>query len=1706
MRNKTCRSPIRFRPLLTLGILLLLVGGVPAGASTSWRSDLYPENWQRPDASAAFYHDKLIQDFSYAGYKRGEEPIPNVTGPIFNVTSYGADPTGASDSTLAIQGAINAAAGAGGGVVFLPAGEFRVSPQGSSNFALRISASNIVLRGAGVAETFLLNTSPEMRGKSVLLVSPTSTSTNGFSHITADLSGPTRRIPVDNVRRFSPGGFVRLEWEFTDAWIAEHNQQTWWNVTNGRPGNARYLREVLAINSAEGWIEVDVPTRYTMKLRDNARVIPLSGLLFDVGVESLSIGNLQHPGTTWGSGDYTDPTKPAYDVHSSWLIGVQNVRDSWITDVHSKQAVENTSTSHMLSNGILVLNSYRITLRDCEMRRSQYGGGGGNGYMFRIQHSNESLLKRCVADFSRHGIVLSHAGTSGNVFLQCEDRESQRSTGHTGEYNTGASGSDNHMHFSHSNLFDQCHAHNSYYTASHRGNSGTTPHGLTSAHAVYWNTSGSGTRYNDIVRSEQGRYGYVIGTSGTRFNATNPTGGNTAPADILQGIGTGATLEPQSLYADQLSRRLEPTVIYEANGATGGTTPIDANSPYQPGATVTVLGVGDLVNTGSILSGWNTEPDGSGTNYEAASTFEITGSVILYAQWTALPYTVTFDSNGGAPADPVSIAVRFGAPYGMVATTNRSGFSFIGWFTARTGGSEVSSETTVTIAEDHPLYARWNAPPVVDAGPDQTVAILQQAPWSPAAINATAWYDAADAGSLTASDGAVSQWNDKSGNDNHLWQNELIRQPATDSSTLNGLNVLDFSQAYIFTSSGLGADIRSVFMVHANNVAITISTPAIILLSTAGDGISTGDGYGSSTGAFAGEVLSVFDEDTTAFSKRQAASSSTLPIIEAGAHLYTYALATDWFIGFDGSDDLRDLTSGTARNPMLFANSFSIGAGARQHPDRVEFFYDGSVAEVILLDTTVSQQERQTIEGYLAHKWGLAENLPVDHPFKAAAPGAPSALTALDGTASDPDHDPLTHTWSVVSGPGPVVFSNASMLNPNATFTVEGEYTLRLTSTDGFDSSSDDVVITVLPETSLLVTYDGNGETGGVVPDDTGNPYSVGQTVTVLAPGDLARIGYAFSGWNTSADATGTDYAPEATFAAYAPVTLYAKWTPNTYTVGFDTNGGNSPDPASLPVTFDATYGTLPTTSRAGFSFVGWFSTLTGETLVTDGTIVATAEDHTLDARWNATPIVHAGPDQMVALSELIAWSPAEIATAAWYDASDASTITVTGSGVSDWRDKSGNGNDAKQATDSLRPATGVASIGGHNAIRFTAVDSGGHRLSAPHHSSLELDASGGVNIFSVFNYTGFVAHGGNAVNTILAKGDTLDASVAYGIRVNSNSSLRFKSGANHQLSLGSDQLGNDLIYTGASNSTDPITYANLNGTRVTQALAKGLSDNADPLDIGGRTNSTARFSSFKMGEIIIVGGNLSKDTVQKIEGYLAHRWDLAGNLSADHPYKISAPGSLVATATLHGSATDAEEDPLTYVWSLESGPAPVSFADASALGTTATFTEEGVYTLRLTSSDGFGSSFDEVVVTVGDVDTLSPFKVWANDQSVTFTGDANGDGVADGLAWLLGAADPAQNASALAPIAAVNNGALEVHFTMLSQANRGGAYLKLQYSPDLFTWTSVTVPEQTDTLDGVDFVINSSGAFPQVKATLSFDPSIIGDRIFIRLTGQEEL
>ena len=53
--------------------------------------------------------------------------------------------------------------------------------------------------------------------------------------------------------------------------------------------------------------------------------------------------------------------------------------------------------------------------------------------------------------------------------------------------------------------------------------------------------------------------------------------------------------------------------------------------------------------------------------------------------------------------------MTFGSAYSTLATTSRTGYTFAGWFTAASGGTQVTAATIVSTASNHTLYAQWTA-------------------------------------------------------------------------------------------------------------------------------------------------------------------------------------------------------------------------------------------------------------------------------------------------------------------------------------------------------------------------------------------------------------------------------------------------------------------------------------------------------------------------------------------------------------------------------------------------------------------------------------------------------------------------------------------------------------------------------------------------------------------------------------------------------------------------------------------------------------------------------------------------------------------------------------------------------------------------------------------------------------------------------------
>lgn len=116
--------------------------------------------------------------------------------------------------------------------------------------------------------------------------------------------------------------------------------------------------------------------------------------------------------------------------------------------------------------------------------------------------------------------------------------------------------------------------------------------------------------------------------------------------------------------------------------------------------------------TGYTFLGYSTSPTATSASQSAGTYTPPSGAggttITFYAVWRANVYQVTFNPNTGT-VDTHTKDVSYGSEYGTLPVPTKSGYGFLGWFTSASGGSIISSDTIVEIAQDHTLYAHWGA-------------------------------------------------------------------------------------------------------------------------------------------------------------------------------------------------------------------------------------------------------------------------------------------------------------------------------------------------------------------------------------------------------------------------------------------------------------------------------------------------------------------------------------------------------------------------------------------------------------------------------------------------------------------------------------------------------------------------------------------------------------------------------------------------------------------------------------------------------------------------------------------------------------------------------------------------------------------------------------------------------------------------------------
>lgn len=205
------------------------------------------------------------------------------------------------------------------------------------------------------------------------------------------------------------------------------------------------------------------------------------------------------------------------------------------------------------------------------------------------------------------------------------------------------------------------------------------------------------------------------------------------------------------------------------------------------------------------------------------------------------------------------------------------------------------------------------------------------------------WYDAADTATITESGGNVSQWDDKSGNDNHLVQATAAAQPLTGDDTLNGRNVLSFvTNNFMDTSSNVTLDSSFTCFIVVNNVDVS--------------GVGNEDLFRI---GISGAVTYV-----------NAVSSNQWAMFNGAVLQSTYDATNDSGI----ITSIYNSTSSTLRHTGVVVASGDSGADSTTGILTIcnKKNYNGDLAEVLFYDRVLTSDEVDRVESYLMSKWGLS--------------------------------------------------------------------------------------------------------------------------------------------------------------------------------------------------------------------------------------------------------------------------------------------------------------------------------------------------------------------------------------------------------------------------------------------------------------------------------------------------------------------------------------------------------------------------------------------------------------------------------------------------------------------------------------------------------------------------------------------------------------
>ena len=741
------------------------------------------------------------------------------------------------------------------------------------------------------------------------------------------------------------------------------------------------------------------------------------------------------------------------------------------------------------------------------------------------------------------------------------------------------------------------------------------------------------------IKGASGQANYCIITAAQAGSSVYPY------VDAAVSVTQSMVLLPASTY----------NVTYDPNGATSGTVPQDTNA-YTSGATATVIGnTGSLVQTGDSFYGWNTQPDGSGTEYVAGSTFSVTGFTTLYAMW-ALTQTIIFPAPSAATYTTGSFTASLAAAAssglvvtfavssgpctvsGVTLTVTGAGSCAI---TATQAGSTVypfvspaspvSQTLTVTALTSATLTYDSNS----TLYPAVTGSVPASQTYSSGVFSATV---AGNTGPLALSGYSFYDWNTQpDGSGNAYFPAATFTVQANTTLYAQWLQ----SQSITFTLASPVA--QNVGPITLNGTAssglpvyYTVSGPctvSVAVLTVTGGGTCTviahQDGDAATSAATSvTQALTITATDTITFNSEGGSAVSSVTgsngttITLPAAPTYSGYTFLGWFAASSGGTALTSpytLATSTTLYAQWSANtnavtfSTNLGSGAMSN----ESFTSG-LAQAITTNTF-------TRNGYTFSGWNTLAN-GAGTAYSDAQSVIFNTPTTLYAQWSAVATDTITFNSEGGSAVSSVTGSNGTTITLPAAPTYSGytflgwfaassggtaltsPYTLATSTTLYAQWSAN--TNAVPSSTTVTVTF--NSEGGSAVSSDTG---SIGTTITL--PAAPTYMGYSFEGWFTSPNGGSALPSP---YSLAASTTLYAQWSAviQVDQATYSANGGTGSAKASGNDGATITLASGTGFTRPGYTFEGWSVTGSGPALPSRYTL---SGDVTLEAIWLPDPV-----------------------------------------------------------------------------------------------------------------------------------------------------------------------------------------------------------------------------------------------------------------------------------------------------------------------------------------------------------------------------------------------------------------------------------------------------------------------------------------------------